>query len=278
MLDIGIITSLTGDLDERFKQLKELGLTSCQLNNYDPANFTDERAEAVLAASEKYGIKISAVWCGWPGPAVWNFTEGPATLGLVPTAYRFQRMQALIAGGEFALKIGVTDVITHVGFIPENPSTTEYAEVVSCIKYIANNYKAKGLWFLFETGQETPTTIMRVIEDVGTENLGVNLDPANLLMYGKANPCDAVEIFGSYIRNVHGKDGNYPTGGKSLGKEVRMGDGKVNYPEFLRRLKAVGYNGPITIEREIKGEKQIADIIYARDLLTKLYSEIYVEG
>lgn len=277
MLELGVIMSMAGDLDEKFRQVKELGLTSCQLSNYDLARFNDENAAIINECTKKYGVRVSALWCGWPGPRVWNFTEGPATLGIVPPAYRYERIKMLEKGGSFAVKIGVTDVATHAGFIPENPSTTEYLEVVGCIRHIANVYLKKGLYFLFETGQETPTTLMRLIEDVGTGNLGVNLDPANLLMYGKANPCDAVDILGKYIRNIHGKDGNYPTNGRSLGREARMGDGRVNYPEFMRRLKAVGYNGPITIEREISGEKQVEDILHAKELLNSIYAEVYGE-
>ena len=94
-------------------------------------------------------------------------------------------------------------------------------------------------------------------------------------MYGKGNPVDAVGIFGEFIRNVHGKDGFYPTNGRSLGKEARMGDGAVNYPALLRALKDAGYTGPITIEREISGDQQIEDILYAKTFLENLYAEIY---
>ncbi len=277
-MDIGVIISLGSDIEERIKKVSELGLTSCQLNNYNPARFSDEMAEKVNRACKEYGVRVSAVWCGWPGPRVWNFVDGPSTLGLVPEAYRHVRTEALIKGGEFAVKVGTTDVATHAGFIPENPSTTEYMGLVATIRYIANNYKTKGLNFLFETGQETPTTLARMIEDVGTGNLGVNLDPANLLMYGKGNPVDAVGILGKYVMNVHGKDGNYPTNGHSLGREARMGDGAVNYPLFMRKLHDAGYNGPFTIEREISGEKQIEDILYAKEILTRLYSEIWTEA
>ena len=109
-----------------------------------------------------------------------------------------------------------------------------------------------------------------MIEDIESDFLGVNLDPANLLLYGKANPVDAAEIFGSKIRGVHGKDGRYPTSPKALGKETRLGDGKVNYPLFLKKLQDVGYQGDITIEREISGEEQIRDILYAKQYLEGL--------
>ena len=100
--------------------------------------------------------------------------------------------------------------------------------------------------------------------------MGINLDPANLIMYGKANPVDALEVFGEYVRGIHGKDGMYPTDGHSLGAEVPLGQGKVNYPAFVAKLKEIGYEGDITIEREISGEEQKKDIIMAKEVLDKL--------
>ena len=127
---------------------------------------------------------------------------------------------------------------------------------------------------MFETGQETPVTLKRAIQDIekdlGKGNVGINLDPANLIMYGKANPVDALEVFGEYVRGIHGKDGKYPTDGHYLGEEVPLGQGKVNYPAFIAKLKEVGYEGDITIEREISGEQQKKDIVAAKEILDKL--------
>ena len=109
-----------------------------------------------------------------------------------------------------------------------------------------------------------------MIQDLGEDNLGVNLDPANLLMYGKANPVDALDVFGRYVRDVHMKDGLYPTDGDHLGKEVSLGEGKVNVPALVAKLKSIGYAGPLTIEREISGDQQIADIRKAIALLEPL--------
>lgn len=125
-----------------------------------------------------------------------------------------------------------------------------------------------------ETGQETPVTLKRAIQDIektlGKGNVGINLDPANLIMYGKANPVDALEVFGEYVRGIHGKDGMYPTDGHYLGAEMPLGQGKVNYPAFIAKLKEVGYDGDITIEREITGEEQKKDIMMAKEILEKL--------
>ncbi|MDD5597349.1 MAG: sugar phosphate isomerase/epimerase, partial [Victivallaceae bacterium] len=98
-------------------------------------------------------------------------------------------------------------------------------------------------------------------------NIGVNLDPANLILYGKGNPVDALDILGEYVKCVHVKDGLYPADPMQLGKEVRIGSGQVNFPAFLLKLKEKKYSGPFIVEREITGTQQISDIMYAVEYL-----------
>ena len=112
--------------------------------------------------------------------------------------------------------------------------------------------------------------IVAAMKELGKGNVGINLDPANLVMYGKANPVDALEVFGEYVMGIHGKDGKYPTDGHMLGDEVPLGQGKVNYPAFVAKLKEIGYAGDITIEREISGEEQKKDIVMAKAVLDEL--------
>ncbi|XCP85516.1 TIM barrel protein [Roseburia hominis] len=158
--------------------------------------------------------------------------------------------------------------------MPENPYDPKYQEVLTACKSIVEKCKENGQIFLFETGQETPVTLKRAIQDIekelGEGHVGINLDPANLIMYGKANPIDALDVFGEYVRGIHGKDGLYPTDGHYLGKEVLLGQGKVNYPDFIKKLREIGYDGDITIEREISGEEQKRDIVKAKEILDKL--------
>ncbi|MBR6708732.1 MAG: sugar phosphate isomerase/epimerase [Clostridia bacterium] len=269
-MKIGVMQALTRDIDASFAHVRDLGMNNCQLTGWNHTLFTDEMAEAVRAASEKHGVTVSAFWCGWPGVSAWNFTEGPLTLGLVPREYRAERTRIFLEGAAFAAKIGVNDVVTHCGFLPENPCTTEHHEMVATLRYICRRLAAAGQYFLFETGQETPVTLLRMIEEVGTGNLGINLDPANLLMYGKGNPVDALRVFGKYVRGVHGKDGEYPTDGLRLGRERPLGEGLVDYPRFIAALRDAGYDGCITIEREISGEQQIKDILAAKAYLEEL--------
>ena len=272
-MKVGSLVGLDENLRNKFSELKELGMDCCQLVCWNMDAFTDETAEKVKKAVEDFGVEITALWCGWPGPRVWDFYEGQKTLGLVPEEYRDMRLKALLTGSDFAAKIGVKDLVTHAGYMPENPYDSQYQPVVEALRTLANHCKANGQRFLFETGQETPVTLLRVIEEIGTGNVGINLDPANLLMYGKANPVDALDVFGQYVWGIHGKDGEYPTAGKNLGKEKPLGQGRVNYPAFIRRLKEIGYQGTITIEREIRGEEQKRDIKMAKEILDRLIND-----
>ena len=273
-MKIGVIVPLH-NYKEEFKKLREFGISVCQFNAWDSSSsLTEELALDVKAEAEKQGIEISAVWRGWSGPAMWNFTKGPSTLGLVPKRYRADRIYDLKVGSDFAKTLGVKRIVTHMGFLPENPSNRVFKEVVCAIKEVADHCLANGQELLFETGQETPITLLRTIEAVGTGNLGINLDPANPIMYGKANPVDALDVFGKYVMEIHGKDGVYPTCGDKLGDEVKIGDGKVDFKALLTTLKSLGYNGNIIIEREISGSKQIKDIIHAKQYFEKILEAI----
>ena len=83
-LKLGIIARLEKGADEEFEKARDLNLPTCQLVCWDESLFTEELADAVTAASEKHAVEITTVWVGYPGPAVWNFLEGPTTIGLVP--------------------------------------------------------------------------------------------------------------------------------------------------------------------------------------------------
>lgn len=271
-MNIGVLVHIRDleGFDEKIKEVRDFGFGYIQLCCWNSSIFTREAADVVLAACKKYDVKISTFWCGWYGPCRWNFTEGPTTLGLVPEEYRAKRLEELMAGSDFAKMLGVDKMATHVGFIPETPNTEQYTDLVEALTTLAKHCKENGQCFLFETGQETPVTILRTIERIGTGNLGVNLDPANLILYGKANPVDALDVFGKYVMDVHAKDGFYPTDGENLGKETPLGEGKVNFPALVARLKEFGYDGTLIIEREISGEQQRKDIIIAKELLEKL--------
>jgi len=266
---IGVIAELAAD-KPCFVALKTLRLRTCQLCSWAPGLWTESLAKRVRNEIVKEKMNVTAFWAGWSGPGEWNFNEGPATLGLVPEAFRHRRIDELVRAANFAHNLGLRAIITHLGFIPENPADPVFHEVVIAVRHIANHLNQKGMEFWFETGQETPVAMLRLIQAVGTSNLGINLDPANLILYGKGNPIDALDVFGSYVRNVHAKDGLYPTDPMKLGREVKVGEGRVRFPEFIRQLGKIGFTGEFIIEREISGPQQKRDIAETITYLTAL--------
>lgn len=262
-------------MSKKFKNLKLEGFDNCQLISWKPELWTDDNLEIIKKLIKENGITISAFWCGWEGPCVWNFYDGQITLGLVPPEYRTMRIKNLCDGADFAHKLGVKNVVTHMGFIPENPNDPQFAPFCVAVRQVAEHLKKNGQNLLFETGQETPVTMLRCFEKVGCDNLGVNLDTANVILYGKANPVDALDVFGKYVMNIHAKDGLYPTNGHDLGSEVRIGDGKVDFKALFKKLHELGYDSYVTIEREIEGEQQISDIRHAKKYLGDIIAEVY---
>lgn len=274
-MNVGIsINHRAEDMERAFADAAAQGFRHAQLISWSPELWTGGEAARIRAASRDSGVEITAFWCGWTGPKAWNFVDGPETLGIVPAAYRAVRVQNLLDGAAFARALGVRDVVTHMGFIPENMSDPNYPGVCAAVASLARSLGQEGQNLLFETGQETPVVLRRLFEDVGGGNLFVNLDPANLIMYGKGNPVDAMDVFGDYVRGVHAKDGRYPIDGAHLGEEVKVGTGKVDFPALLRALKAHGFDGSLTIEREISGEQQRRDIAETQRYLEALIAAL----
>ncbi|HEY1338754.1 MAG TPA: sugar phosphate isomerase/epimerase family protein, partial [Bryobacteraceae bacterium] len=224
---LGLIISIRTDPDAAIKRVHDFGLPTCQLH---PGGMTDADVAKLRKALDDYKVEATTAVFGGPGPAVYDFYQGPQTIGLVPRQYREARIAHIKAVSDFAKKAGIPVVMGHCGFIPENPNDELYGEVVTAIRTCATYAKDNGQKFLCETGQETPITLVRAIRDVGLDNVGVNFDVANVILYGKANPVDAVDLLGPYIGGIHAKDGLYPTDPKKLGREVPIGEGKVNFP------------------------------------------------
>ncbi len=264
---LGLFIGVRKDPQAAIARVRELGIPTCQAATED---FSDAMVQNLKSALEKNKIEATAVNCGGPGPLYYDFYQGPETIGLVPRKYRQARIEQLKKASDFAKKLGIPAVHTHCGFIPENPNDPLYKEAVDAIREVVSYCKGNGQTFLYETGQESPVTLLRVIQDVGLENQGVNLDTANLILYGKGNPVDALDVVGKLVKGVHAKDGLFPTDPKKLGEEVPIGQGKANFPVIIKRLRELGYKGALTIEREISGPQQIEDVKKAKTYLEKL--------
>ena len=268
---LGIMTGIGHNPEAAMAKVHSLGMHTCQI---DSDLLDDEMLDRLGSALNKYDIAVTAMGTDGPGPYIYNFYDGPLTLGLIPRTYRGQRLLKLKKYSDQVKKLNVPAIRIHAGFIPEDPNSELYWESIEALRDIVSHCKRNGQDFLYETGTETPTTLLRAMKDVGLDgplsNQGANLDTANLILYDKANPLDALDVIGPYVKNTHAKDGLYPTGTRQLGKEVAIPHGKVDFPRVIAKLKALNYQGPITIEREISGPKQLEDVKRERDYLLKL--------
>ena len=272
---VGLLIQPANGPDETIRRVHELGLTNCflSLDGY-LGHFSRNLALQLRELLEKYSVVPTAAEVVGPGPLVWDFLRGPSTIGLVPRATRSARMDALKQTSDFAALLGIRQVQTHCGFLPEDPADPLYAEAVQAIRAVAQHCAGNGQLFLMETGQETPTTMARAIQDVALPNLGVGLDTANLILYGKANPVDAVDIIGPHVRSIHAKDGRWPTDPMKLGEEVLIGTGLVDFRTVFTKLHRLGYTGAVTIEREISGPQQIADVQKEKLWLERILTDV----
>ncbi len=272
---LGLLVAPFGAPEATIRRVHDLGFTNCflSLDKYI-GGFTPAIASQMKDLLAKYQVTATTVEVVGPPPLVWDFLRGPSTIGVVPPATRAARIDALRQVSDFAKLLGIPQVQTHCGFIPEDPADPLYPGAVEAIRTVAKHCEANGQYFLMETGQETPTTMARMIRDVGSPRLGVGLDTANLILYGKANPVDAVDILGHHVRSIHAKDGRWPTDPSQLGEEVLIGKGLVDFREVFTRLRRAGYAGTVTIERETSGPQQIEDVRQEKLYLEKILSDL----
>ena len=276
---VGLMISPANGPEEVIGRVKRLGMTNCFLSlDAYIGKFTPELAKEIGGLLEKNGITATSAEVVGPGKLVWDFEEGPSTIGVVPKATRAARIDALKQCSDFAKRLNIKHVQTHCGFIPEDPHDPQYEGTVLAIRELAKHCAGNGQEFLMETGQETPTTMLRALKDVGEANLGVGLDTANVILYGKANPVDALEILGPYVRSMHAKDGLWPTDPKKLGEEVQIGKGAVDFHKVFAKLHSLGYKGAVTIERETSGPQQIEDVKAEKIYLERIITQVQQKG
>ncbi len=278
-MKVGLLVNLSKDFESDIKHAKDLGFDFGQLVNWDMDLYTDENLEKLKNVLEKYEFTATDFWCGWGGTVKWSYPDKHTTLGLVPKETRAQRLEDLRRGAEFAYKLGIKNIVTHIGFIPDNPFSEEHIGVIEALKVLCAQLKERGQNFTFETGEELPVTLGVMMKEIGYNNVGVNFDPANLLLGGRANPNDAMTLLGSRVMGMHAKDAIPPLLGNPNGKQVPIGEGQVDFEKLFRQLKDIRYNGDIVIEHEMAGRAdRDEDIrrakIYLETLIVKVFGEV----
>ncbi len=278
---LGVFASSDAGLGVKLEVAHELGVPTIQLHAPAKATRTPEHARRFLDRLATMGIRITAVFGGFEGESYADIPTVTRTVGLVPPATRAERTREMKEIADFARLLGVDVVALHLGFVPHDSGDPLYREVLGVTRDICDHCRAQGQALHLETGQEPADALLRFIGDTERNNLFINFDPANMILYGSGQPIEALEQLGRYVRSVHCKDAKWAARvGQEWGSEVALGDGDVNMELYLRTLDKIGYHGPLTIEREIPQDpvRQKAEIGRALKLLRDVKSRLKAEG
>lgn len=268
---LGLLANASDNMEQVIAHVHELGLPTAHVSMRE---FSDDMAPRLRRALDRYEVEATVFISSGPGEEHYDLVEGPLICGLVSARYRRERIDHLKRASDFAKLAGIPAVFNQWGYIPEVRSDPLYEPTVEAVREIASHCRANGQVFFNETGQETPITLLRTIQDAGMDNVSVCLDAANLVLYGKGNPVDALDVLGKYVHAVHAKGGFYPTDPRYIGKQVPAYEpNKVDWPLLIRRLKEIGYEGPVTIEAVTRGSERDQNILGDKAYLENLIAQ-----
>ncbi len=274
---LGVFASIDAGLGVKLEVAHELGVPTIQLHAPEKATRTPQKARQFLDRLGELGLTITAVFGGFAGESYADIPTVTRTVGLVPPATRAARTKEMKEIADFARLLGVDVVALHLGFVPHDTTDPLYRDVLAVTRDLCDHCRASRQALHLETGQEPADALARFIGDVERDNLFINFDPANMVLYGSGEPIEALEKVGRWVRSVHCKDAKWATrAGQEWGTEVPLGEGDVDMERYLRTLDKLGYHGPLTIEREIPQEpaRQKAEIGRALTLLRQLKAKI----
>jgi L-ribulose-5-phosphate 3-epimerase len=243
------------NIPELKRLLGQLGTDVIQIACGDPVHASWDEGEGMPAAARSAGFRITAAMLGFPGEDYTTPQTIKQTGGFGDPATRAQRLQHLQWGLDRTAALGLDYLTLHGGFLPE-PGDADRGPFLDTLGKAAALAREKGITLGLETGQETAELLRRTLDDLKCDNVKVNFDPANMLLYDMGDPIRAVEILGPDIRSVHCKDATRPATPGTWGEEVPLGEGQVNMRRFVEALKSAGYQGPLIIEREVGNQQQ----------------------
>ncbi len=275
---LGAFVIVDDRLDARLDAMKQLAIPTAQILTPPAEQRTPEAAKVLKEKFDRAGVEITVVFCGFEGESYADIPTVRETVGLVPLETRYPRLDEAKAISDFARELNVPVTALHIGFIPEDPDDPGYPAIVEVTQSLCDHCRQNGQRLHLETGQESAEMLLQFIGDVDRENLAVNFDPANMILYGSGEPIPALRLLGRHVRSVHCKDAKWAAKpGQEWGQEVPLGEGDVDMEKFLKTLQEIDYVGPLTIEREISGQQQIKDIEKGVALLNRLRKEIWGE-
>ncbi len=271
-LNLGVCSwSFRLPLDRVAEQMKLLGLKRVHLalqpflagaqggeSRHGGAEGADalDKVKARLASGE---WELSATMIGFPQEDYSTLETIRKTGGVLPDDAWEGNKKIVEAGAKLSAELGCKLLTLHAGFL-DHTDAAALKKYTERVKFIVDTCGAAGVDVAFETGQETAADLAKFLETV--PGVGVNLDPANMILYAKGNPVEAVKTLAPWIRHVHVKDAVQTKTPGEWGVEVPWGEGEVNAPAFLAALEQAGYKGCFAIERE-GGDDRVGDIAKA---------------
>ena len=274
---LGVFASIDEGLGVKLDVLKELGVPTVQIHAPSAEKRTPAEAAKDLARLDEMGIFPTAVFGGFAGESYADIPTTAKTVGLVPAETRAARTKEMKEISDYAKLMGVPVVALHLGFVPHDTKDPLYAEILDITREVCDHCTANNQALHLETGQESADGLLQFIQDVGRDNLFVNFDPANMILYGSGEPIEALKKIGKYVKSVHCKDAKWAANpGEEWGQEVPLGEGDVGMENYLKTLNEIGYTGPLTVEREIpqEPERQKSEIGHAIKLLSELKEKL----
>ena len=255
--------SLRTDLYGVAQAMRQLGFSRVNLA-LKPAFRED--GDAYLEAVGAQPWTISAATIGFFHEDYSSLESIRATGGIVPDAYWDENREMGLRAIDITATLSVPFLTLHAGFI-EDDDPVKARLFRDRVVRLADAAGERGIALLMETGQETANCLRDLLEELNHPALGINFDPANMILYGKGDPVEAVRMLGRWIRHVHIKDAIAAGIPGTWGTEVPWDQGQVGSASFLRALETIDYNGALAIERE-SGDNRLEDIRQAAGLLT----------
>ncbi len=264
---------------EILSTLQELGFRCGQMCLPGSLALEPRTVQEWKRALEQAQFTVYTVFAAFEGESYADIPTVQRTVGFIPRVTREVRELRMLAVSDFAAQLGVPGIATHVGFIPEDTSHPDYFSVREMVRRVCDHSVSHQQTFALETGQERAEVLLDFLIDVNRRNLGINFDPANMILYGTGDPIESLLTVGQHVLSVHSKDGDWPPPGipGALGTERPLGQGSVDLKAFLASLKRIGYKGQLTIEREAHdAEERLLDIKAGKALLEELKAELKV--
>jgi len=245
--------------------MKSTGIGRVQLA-LDPLREAPGVWGETAALFRQNGISVVSGMFGCVGEDYSTLDSIRATGGIAPDATWEQNRANSHATVGLAQQLGLKLVTFHAGFLPHEETDPNFVKMLKRLAEIADIFKAANIALGLETGQETAPVLVQLLQKLQRPNVGVNFDPANMILYAKGDPIAALRTLGPWIRQVHIKDARRTKVPGTWGEEVVVGTGEVDWRAFFATLQEMKFTGDFVIEREA-GSQRVEDIQAAKELV-----------